>query len=247
MLALAHCLKGWLNAGIGFVYPEVCQLCGQRRATPSESFVCATCRSRIKPIRPPICRRCGLPFAGQITSEFECRNCRGAGLGFDFARSAVVARAEMLDLIHRYKYQRAFWCEPLLAGLLVRAAQPELDVTDWDLIVPVPLYPARQREREFNQAERLAGHLARATGIPLETRLLRRVRHTRTQTLLSREERLSNMRRAFAVKRGRRLNGERIVLVDDVLTTGATTSACAHILRKAGAARVCVWTVARGI
>ena len=246
-LALAQSLKSWVNAGIGFIYPEVCQLCGLNRATPAESFVCAPCRSRIRHIRPPVCRRCGLPFQGQITTEFECHNCQKTELHFEFARSAVVAREEVLDLLHRYKYYRAFWCEPLLAGLLIGAAKPELKPAEWDLIVPVPLYPAREREREFNQAERLGRRLAEATGIPLEQRLLRRVRPTQTQTLLNREARLRNMRRAFAVRRGRRLNGQRIVLVDDVLTTGATTSACARALRAAGAGTVCVWTVARGI
>lgn len=247
MLALAPLVKSWLNAGIGFVYPEVCQLCGTQRATPGECFVCGACRERIRHIRAPVCRCCGLPFQGQITTEFECHHCRETKPHFDFARAAVVARGEVLDLVHRYKYQRAFWCEPLLAGLLVEAARPELNRQDWDLVVPVPLYPARQREREFNQAERLARRLAEATGIPLECRLLRRVRPTPTQTLLHREERLRNMRRAFAIHPPRRLEGQRIVLVDDVLTTGATTSACAQTLRAAGAGRVCVWTVARGI
>ncbi len=247
VLPLASSLKIWLNAGIGFVYPEVCQLCGLERATPAECFVCASCRSRVRHIRPPVCRRCGLPFQGAITTEFECHHCREAELHFEFARSAVVARGEVLDLLHRYKYHRAFWCEPLLADWLIGAAAPELSRQDWDLVVPVPLYPARQREREFNQAERLARRLAQATGIPLERRLLRRVRPTQTQTLLHREERLRNVRRAFAVGPRRRLNGQRIVLVDDVFTTGATTSACAQALRAAGAGRVCVWTVARGI
>jgi len=117
----------------------------------------------------------------------------------------------------------------------------------WDGIVPVPLYPAKQRERGFNQAERLARRLAVATDIPLNTRLLRRVVATRTQTLLSREERLANVRKAFAPCRGLALNGERFVLVDDVLTTGATTGACARALCAAGAGEVCVWTVARGV
>lgn len=239
-------MKTWLNAGAAFIYPEVCQLCGQRRATPAESYVCAGCCARIRLIRPPFCRRCGYPFQGQITTEFECNNCRETDLHFDCARSAVIAGEEVLDLIHRYKYQRAFWCEDLLAELLVQAAEPELKRDAWDLIVPVPLYPAREREREFNQAERLARRLARVTGIPLETHCLRRVRSTRTQTMLSREERQRNMRQAFACRSKEKLNGERIVLVDDVLTTGATTSACAQVLRAAGAGAVCVWTVARG-
>ena len=168
-------------------------------------------------------------------------------LHFVSARSAVVARGIVRETIHRFKYQRALWFEPFLADLLVREAKPALREQHWDFIVPVPLYPLKQREREFNQAERLAAHLSAATGIPLKTKLLRRVVPTATQTLLTREQRAANMRGAFLADRGARLDGERIVLVDDVFTTGATTSACAKALRAAGAGEVCVWTVARGL
>jgi ComF family protein len=243
---LAGWATGWLNAGLGFFYPETCQLCDEARATPAESFVCSGCRKQVGFIEPPFCERCGLPFEGDITTSFECSNCRVAEWHFRSARSAVIARGEVLKAIHRYKYQRAFWLEPFLTGLLVSQAKQALALEQWDCIVPVPLYPARQREREFNQAERLARRLSAAMQIPMNTRLLRRVIPTRTQTRLSRPERIANVRRAFALRAGKQINGERIVLVDDVLTTGATTSACAKVLLDGGAAEVCVWTVARG-
>jgi ComF family protein len=131
---------------------------------------------------------------------------------------------------------------------LLRQALPVLRGGNWNVVVPVPLHPTKLREREFNQAARLGGHLARALGVPLAEKALRRVRPTRTQTLLTRQQRAENMRRAFGPGRGAdAVRGRGVVLVDDVLTTGATTNACAEILRKAGAADVCVWTVARGI
>ena len=244
---LAESARIWLNAALGFLYPEVCQLCGQARATPAESYVCADCRAGVRFIERPFCERCGLPFEGAITNEFECGNCRDAELHFRSARSAVVAEGEVLEIIHRYKYQRALWFEPLLADLLIRQAAPELEKEAWDFIVPVPLHPAKEREREFNQAERLAARLSNATHIPLNKRLIQRVIPTKTQTRLSREERLANVRNAFALRPGPGLGGERLVLFDDVFTTGATTSACARVLRAAGAGEVCVWTVARGI
>ncbi len=236
-----------MNSGLSFIYPEVCQLCGAARATPQESYVCAECQGRVRFLKPPFCARCGRPFEGAITNSFECADCRDSELHFSSARSAVIARDEALEIIRRYTYHRAFGFEPLLARWLIAAAQPELAPGRWDCIVPVPLYPAKEREREFNQAERLGRRLSAALGIPMNPRWLRRVRATKTQTRLSRAERLANVRNAFIMRRNRHLNGERIVLVDDVLTTGATTNACARVLRAAGAGEVCVWTVARGI
>jgi ComF family protein len=235
------------NAAAGFFYPQWCQLCDQARATPAEGFVCAGCRAAVKWIEPPFCRRCGYPFPGEVTVEFECANCRGQDLHFSSARSAVAAREGVLDAIHRYKYQRALWFEPFLAGLLIDRAAPELGGGGWTLVVPVPLHPTKQREREFNQAERLGRRLASALRLPIAPRLLRRAKPTRTQTLLTREERQENVRGAFALRKPGTLAGQRIVLVDDVFTTGATTNACARVLRRAGADEVCVWTVARGI
>jgi len=123
---------------------------------------------------------------------------------------------------------------------------PALAAQKWDLIVPVPLHPLKEREREFNQAERLARHLGRALRIPMNTRLVRRAKFTGTQTLLTRSQRALNVDGAFVPRAGKQLNGEKVILVDDVLTTGATTSACARALRECGAGDVCVWTLARG-
>ena len=239
--------KRLLEASLGFLYPENCQVCKLTSATSQEGFVCHDCWQKVRFIKPPFCQRCGLPYAGDITTEFECSNCHGIELHFTSARSAVLAREPVLDIIHRYKYQRALWFEPFLADLLIRAAVPELAKERWDFIVPVPLHPAKQREREFNQAERLGARLSRATRIPLNTKLLQRVEATQTQTLLSREQRAANVRKAFKMRSEQRLDGLRLVLLDDVFTTGATTSSCARVLLSAGAESVCVWTVARGL
>jgi competence protein ComFC len=247
MMTAATSLQTWTNVGLGFLYPEICQLCGEQRATAREGYVCGCCWSRVRFIKPPFCERCGLPFEGDLTMPFECANCREMELHFSAARSAVVARGAALEVIHRYKYQRALWFEPFLAGLLLREAVPALRGQQWDLIVPVPLHPLKEREREFNQAGRLAVHLGAAADIRVNNKLLRRVVFTSTQTRLTRQERAANMRGAFALRDGALLDGERVILVDDVFTTGATTSACAQALLAAGAEDVCVWTVARGL
>ncbi|MDB6022452.1 MAG: putative Competence protein [Pedosphaera sp.] len=241
-------LKPWLDTVLGFVYPEVCQICGHEHATAPEGFVCALCWQKVRFIKPPFCNRCGLPFAGDITTPFECANCRELELHFRSARSAVVADHRfLLEIIHRYKYRGHLWFEPFLADLLIREAAQVLLREQCDMIVPVPLHPARQREREFNQAERLAACLSRATQIPLNTKLLQWVEPTQTQTRLTRQQRAQNVQKAFALRPGAILAGSRVVVVDDVFTTGATTSACAKVLLSSGAADVCVWTLARGL
>ncbi len=250
MLPATSRLGSWLEAVLGFFYPPVCQLCGEHRAGPAQGYVCGRCwsgRDGVRFLRPPWCEQCGLPFAGEITGPFECSNCRGVEWHFQSARASVAATGIVLEVIHRYKYARAGWFEPFLADLLVRAARPALAEGGWTAVVPVPLHPLREREREFNQAARLARHLGRALGLPVQTGWVRRVRFTPTQTRLDRAARAANMRHAFAPVPGACCAGARVVLVDDVLTTGATTNSCARALRAAGAAAVCVWTVARGL
>jgi competence protein ComFC len=241
-------IKRWLDTGLGFVYPEVCQICGDERATVNEGYVCVPCWQRVRFIKAPFCERCGLPYQGDISGSFQCSNCREIEFNFRSARSAVLTGEFVLDVIHRYKYQQALWFEPFLADLLIRQAAPGLAREGWDVIVPVPLHAAKRRERGFNQAERLAARLSHATSIPIDTTLLRRMQPTESQTRLSREQRAANVRNAFGPRSARKLEGRpRAVVVDDVLTTGATTSACAGVLRDMGAAEVCVWTVARGL
>ena len=241
-------IRNVAQTALTFLYPDVCQHCHNAFATRDDGYVCNDCWSNVRFIVPPMCDRCGLPFEGEISDVFECANCREMELQFSRARSAVAAKGMVLDIIHRWKYSRALWFEPFLAKLLIREAAPALKEESWDCIVSVPLHPQKKAEREFNQAEHLALDLERATGIPARSDLLRRVTPTRTQTSLSRSQRAENMSRAFAAgSNAPFVRGKRAVLIDDVLTTGATTSACAHVLKACGASEVCVWTVARGL
>jgi ComF family protein len=240
-------LKTGVEAALSFFYPEACQHCREQRATSADGYICPDCWQTLRFIRPPFCERCGLPFEGEITHEFECTNCKLMELNFSRARSVVAAKGMALEIIHRYKYQHALWFEPFLAALLINHAARTLCDEKWDFIVPVPLHPLKQAEREFNQAERLARRLSGATQIPVCTNLVKRVVPTRTQTRLSATQRAENVRRAFARASHGACKGKRIVVVDDVFTTGATTSACAKVLLACGASEVCVWTVARGL
>jgi ComF family protein len=242
---------------LGLLYPEVCQLCRQEPAGPASGYVGEACRARVKPLKAPYCQRCGLPYAGEISSPFTCANCAETPLHFDYARAASIADGPVLDAVHRYKYSDARWLQPFLAGLLCDAALPELRADGWSMVVPVPLHSVKQRERGFNQAEALGSPLARALAIPLRTDLVHRAAPTHTQTTLSRQERAENVSRAFHAGAGPgwfpwsrrapapRIRGESVIVIDDVLTTGATANAVARELRRLGASRVCVWSVAR--
>src|SRR6476660_6009828 len=105
MKALLDPIRTVLDAALAFIYPELCQLCQAERATAQEGFVGSACRATVRYIEPPFCGRCGLPFEGAITSEFVCSNCEDQDWQFSCARSVVVARDKMLEVIHRYKYQ----------------------------------------------------------------------------------------------------------------------------------------------
>ena len=239
----------WTETLLGFIYPPICQLCGNERATKAGGYVGINCWQSVKFIRPPFCQRCGLPFEGAISNEFECNNCRDQELAFTYARAAVEAKGVVRDVIHRFKYQQALWFLPFLADLLQREALPVLKAADhrWDAIVPVPLHGQKKREREFNQAELLGAELAQALQRPLRTDWVKRTLPTPTQTTLSRTERAENVRRAFTRPSELTLDGQHLIVVDDVFTTGATANAVARELRRAGAASVVVWAVARGV
>lgn len=236
-----------LDTILGLVYPNCCQICGAEDASARDGYVGSRCRGSLRFIGDARCERCGLPFPGDLTQSFACANCDGVELEFESARAAVVATGVALEVIHRFKYQRALWFEPFLSGLLLDAALPHLTGAGWTAVVPVPLHPFKQRLREFNQAERLAAPLARALQLPLLSRCVRRREATPTQTHLTRSQRAENVRRAFQSIGDARLDDLSVIVVDDVLTTGATASALAGVLLALGASRVCIWSVARAV
>lgn len=239
----------WTEGFLGLFFPPVCQICHAERTTAAAGYLGPECRARIRRIHAPFCQRCGLPFAGDVTQQFECSNCRELHLHFTYARAAAEAKGALREVIHQFKYHRALWFRPLLTQLLLDAALPVLrnDSSAWQGVVPVPLHAVKAREREFNQAELLARPLADTLQIPLHTHLIRRITATGTQTTLSREARAVNVHHAFALVPGAQIRGQRLIVVDDVFTTGATTNAVAQVLRAGGAAEVVVWAVARGV
>jgi competence protein ComFC len=244
------------------VFPRLCAGCktvlDSELDTPrseTAAWLCKGCTDKLIPVEPPYCERCGEVYDGAITGSFRCWNCEGRKYHFDFAIAAYRAQDVIREIIHSFKYGRQLHLRGALACLTLRTlAEPRLeglDLSSW-LLVPVPLHITRETDREYNQSRELATRLSELTGIPMAD-VLRRVRATQVQARLDREERLKNLRGAFQMRRPRpwrrivSIKGRSILLVDDVFTTGATTSECARVLRQEGGAeKVVVITAARG-
>ena len=241
------------------LYPRACFACEAVLDTPMPAqgpaaWLCPACHAGLEPIEPPFCSVCGEPFDGAEAAPFRCWNCEDRGLAFDFARAACKSAGPVRTMIHAFKYRRDLAQRAPLAELL-RAALDDprlagLDPADWRL-VPVPLHPLRRLWRGYNQSLELCRRLGQTTGLATVC-ALRRVRLTRSQAGLDRARRLENLRGIFAPARrlpGQlpALAGKNVLLVDDVLTTGATAHECARVLKKqAGAEKVVVITAARG-
>jgi competence protein ComFC len=214
-------------------------------------WLCDACAGHLPRIAAPFCAICGEPFFGNIESTFSCPNCQNVQLAFDFARAALNGDSEdARALVHALKYRRGLHLGRDLAALMAEAfTDPRLAPAvreKWPLI-PIPLHVKRLRHRHFNQADELARHLGGLLGLPV-VRALRRARATPTQTRLSRKHRLENLAGAFTLApAAAKLNSaSRVILIDDVLTTGATSHECAKVLkRQAGVAQVAVVTLLR--
>ncbi len=184
----------------------------------------------------------GLPDA---SGTLLCRHCRSGAYAFERVRSYGVYDGVLGEVIRLFKYRGVMALKDFLAVRLAETAREEFELSEINAIVPVPLHRSRQRERGFNQSAVLAGALGRLLGLPVREALLLRHRKTRPQTGLTFAQRRLNVRGAFAVRAGVTIDKLRILLVDDVYTTGATAHACARALRRAGARSVVVLTVAR--
>jgi competence protein ComFC len=235
---LAPC---WQTAS-DLLWPPHCPACDC--ATP-KVHLCPRCEGEWPRIVGPRCEVCSQPFPGAEGGDFICQNCRDRRFHFVSTLSPVLARGAVRELIHRLKYGRERWLAPLLAeGMLESLNDERLHGQVIDALVPVPLHPLREREREFNQADLLARALAKKLHKPVWS-ALRRLRYTETQTHFDRQTRLGNLRGAFALTSKIPLDGKKLLLVDDVFTTGSTLDECARILLTGGAAAVWAVTAAR--
>jgi len=213
--------------------------------------VCSDCLDSIEPLSGPLCAWCGDKLVPQAEDGQICIHCEETGPRFEHAAAFGEYEGALRGLIHLLKYQAVRPAARPLGQGLARAIRSMLLEFDGPcVLVPVPLHRARRRTRGFNQAERIARvALRELRDLPIDfaPKVLVRTRFTESQTGFTREQRRANLRGAFAVRDAARVRGRNILLVDDVLTTGATADECARILMRAGAKQVLVATVARAV
>ena len=232
-----------LRALSSLFYPPICTICTASVGTGE--YLCEACDAKVTPIVPPFCQTCSEPFAGAITGPFACANCAHRKLYFESAVAAYRSRGIVRRVVHDFKYGHQIYLRHLVGRWLDAAFEDDrLRGRSFDFLVPVPLHPARQRERGFNQAAALAEWISLKRGIPCQ-KVLERVRYTRTQTAFDRSERMENLHDAFRLRKKMNVRELRVLLIDDVLTTGATLSECARVLKQAGASVVYAATAAR--
>ena len=236
--------RGLAELAFAQVFPDECRVCGEALRGVSRIPVCAPCLSDPQPLMAEhFCVACRTPFLNHfpLDESGRCPLCRLGLTGFDAVYSYGSYEGSLRKLIHLFKYDKIYSLARPLAGFLARVLPRE---ERFDAIVPMPLHWRRRWERGFNQSELLAGEIAKKWNVPV-TRAVRRVKPTPSQAGLTNAKRRANVGGAFAVKRNVRLDGARLLLVDDVLTTGATAAACARALKRAGAAHVALLAVAR--
>lgn len=243
-------LRTALDAFASIVFPAPCRICKGTLDTASRVPVCASCLNAFERIVPPLCECCGRPLVSPRAADSIqtlCRLCRLGTYGFDVARSFAYYNSPMVRAILLIKHDEVAPMATWFAGRLAEVVAGDPDRLAADVVVPVPLHPARLRERGYNQAELIARPLARRLKLKLGPYLLVRTRPRPDKLKLSRSERWSTVRGAYEMRQGVRVDKLRVLLVDDVMATGATLDACSRALRKAGAARVISLTVARTI
>lgn len=219
---------------LSLIFPRCCPVCHEVVEDPGER-ACRICRTKLTYIREPFCRKCGKPLES-VRQEY-CGDCRGKRHFFLQGRAPFVYDETMRGSIAMYKYggrkeYAAFYAEEIL-----RVCAEEMRLWRAEALVPIPLHPSRRRKRGFNQAGLLARELSRRTGIPAEEHLLKRVKKTHVQKELNDQERRKNLKGAFAL-REEKLPYKRIILVDDIYTTGSTIDEAAGVLRENGAESV---------
>lgn len=241
-------LQGLFRGLKDLIYPNCCLVCKNKISLPDQQqLICAGCWDKIEKNLPPFCASCGrhlTPEGIEKNSCSSCSKCRG-NFYFDRAFSPCAYTGALMKLIHEFKYSgKDYLGKPLgkLMNTFIRDYQ--LPIQHLDFVIPIPLHKSRLREREFNQADILSQEVSREFDLKVLTDCLIRVKPTKTQTELTFAQRCQNMEKSFFVTKPELIKNTNLLLIDDVLTTGATSNEAAKCLKSAGAQKVLLLTLA---
>jgi ComF family protein len=240
-------LKEILTGIADLVFPPRCIACDDLLERHDSLPFCPSCLTGIRFIGSPLCPRCGDPFPVTEGTDHLCGDCLMEDRPYAVARSVGRYEGTLLTAIHRFKYRGRTGIGRILGRIMADFAGGLWDMKVFDRIVPVPLHRKRLRERGFNQSVILAREISKRFDLPLDFTSLRREVFTPPQVGLDRKARSANVHGAFSVRRPERIVGRRILLVDDVYTTGSTLAECARVLIREQAEAVAVLTLARAV
>ncbi len=233
-------IGGFFEGLLDTVIPALCPVCKENPA--GERGFCSDCISAFLRVDHPYCISCGEPFVSKEVVEHRCKWCMVKPPYFRKARSFALYDGLLLDAIHRFKYNSKTSLASPFASLMLMT---EIDISSYDAVLPVPIHKKRLRERGFNQSLLLGRRLVRHGSGRVYPMTLKKKTISLPQVGLTRKERIKNVRGTFRVVRPCDVKGKRVLLVDDVMTTGATVNECSKVLKRAGAEFVDVITIAR--
>ena len=229
---------------LDLVYPRACEGCGE--SMDAAGYLCWDCLRQTEKVTRPYCEKCGDPVDGLVEGSYECSWCNRNRPQFEAARSVFMYRGPVMDMVHQLKYSGGVHLVNDMGEIMAGAAKSTFAGVRFDVAIGVPLYARRERERGYNQAGVLASSIARKMGLECFNRAIARCRDTSSQTELKASDRARNVRGAFRSDYSDWLFSKHVLLVDDVMTTGATVDEVSRILKQAGAASVHVISFARG-
>ncbi|MFY9402480.1 MAG: ComF family protein [Candidatus Omnitrophota bacterium] len=238
-------LRGLLRGLKEILFPKACSSCKKKLNESDEELICKECYLGIKINLPPFCVSCGRHLEKNNFNKNICPGCAGKRLYFDRAFSACIYEGIATKLIHEFKYRgKESLAKPLSKIMINFIREYSLPIESFDFIIPIPLHKIKLREREFNQAEKLSSYIAKEFNKKVSSDILLRRRNTKAQAGLKDKERKLNVAGSFTVAKNSNLKNSNLLLIDDVLTTGATASEAALVLKNAGAQAVFVLTLA---
>ena len=239
-------LKSLSTALLDIIYPKNCIFCKKGIFDKKSGFyLCQDCFESIEKNLPPFCSRCGRHLEAPETEIGICKGCKGRKFYFDCSFSVCIFDGKIKELIHKFKYSNRTMLDKVFARLIFDFVMNfNIPISEYDIILPVPLHPVRLREREYNQCELLAKELAKFFPIEISRKDVVRTKNTKSQISLDKSARWENIKGAFNVRSEDKFKDRNVLIIDDLITTGATASEIAFSLKKSGAKKVSVLTLA---